>query len=161
MTTRMRPRSAAVSMAAPSNPAIRKTGAGRPTSGDGRARGLRGNPYASRATTGSATPSATSQNVPRLRGRGRALRAAVGVVIGVNTQDREGPAREFIRRFAQTFPNGMDKTGRVSIDFGVYGVPETFVIEQEGRIVGKHDGAVPEEWLRAHLDRLLPSLRTP
>jgi len=76
------------------------------------------------------------------------------VVIGVNIQDREGPAREFIRRFEQTFPNGMDQTGRVSIDFGVYGVPETFVIDQEGRIVGKHDGAVTEEWLRSHIERL-------
>jgi cytochrome c biogenesis protein CcmG/thiol:disulfide interchange protein DsbE len=42
----------------------------------------------------------------------------------------------------------------VSIDFGVYGVPETFVIDQEGRIVGKYDGAVPEEWLRSHIERL-------
>jgi cytochrome c biogenesis protein CcmG/thiol:disulfide interchange protein DsbE len=48
----------------------------------------------------------------------------------------------------------------VSIDFGVYGVPETFVIDAEGRIVGKHDGAVTEEWLRSHLDRLSSPRRT-
>ena len=100
------------------------------------------------------------EEAPRLQRVWEQYRDRGVMVIGVNIQDREGPAREFIRRFEQTFPNGMDQTGRVSIDFGVYGVPETFVIDQEGRIVGKHDGAVPEEWLRAHLDRLLPSLRT-
>jgi cytochrome c biogenesis protein CcmG/thiol:disulfide interchange protein DsbE len=77
------------------------------------------------------------------------------VVIGVNIQDQERPAREFIRQFGQTFPNGMDRTGRISIDFGVYGVPETFIVDQEGRIVVKHVGAVPEEWMVEHIQRLL------
>ncbi len=77
------------------------------------------------------------------------------VVIGVNIQDQERPAREFIRRFEQTFPNGMDRTGRISIDFGVYGVPETFIVDQQGTIVGKYVGAVPEEWMVEHIQRLL------
>lgn len=77
------------------------------------------------------------------------------VVIGVNVQDSEAAARDFIRQFGQTFPNGMDRTGRISIDFGVYGVPETFVIGQGGLIVDKYVGAVPEEWLGDHIQRLL------
>jgi len=76
------------------------------------------------------------------------------VVIGVNIQDQERPAREFIRQFNQTFPNGMDRSGRISIDFGVYGVPETFIIDQDGLIVGKYAGAVPEEWMVEHIRRL-------
>ncbi len=77
------------------------------------------------------------------------------VVIGVNIQDREEPAREFLRRFGHTFPNGPDLTGRISIDFGVYGVPETFVVDRRGIIVGKYAGAVPETWITEHIERLL------
>ncbi len=96
------------------------------------------------------------EEAPRLQRIWQASRDRGVVVVGVNIQDREAPAREFIRRFGQTFPNGMDRTGRVSIDFGVSGVPETFVIDREGRIVGKYSGAVPEAWLREQIERWLP-----
>lgn len=77
------------------------------------------------------------------------------VVVGVNIQDRERPAREFIQRFGHTFPNGMDRTGRISIDYGVYGVPETFIIDQQGRMIYKHVGAVTEESI---LEKIAPLL---
>ncbi len=76
-------------------------------------------------------------------------------MVGVNIQDQEAPARAFISRFAQTFPNGMDRTGKISIDYGVYGVPETFLIDQRGRIVFKQAGAITAELLAPSLDRLL------
>ncbi len=62
-------------------------------------------------------------------------------MIGVNIQDHEVAAQKFIRQFGQTFRNGMDRTGTISIDFGVYGVPETFVIDQRGLIRVKYVGA--------------------
>lgn len=95
------------------------------------------------------------EEAPRLQRIWEAYRDRGVVVVGVNIQDREAPAREFVRRFGQTFPNGMDRTGRVSIDFGVAGVPETFVIDRSGRIVAKYSGAVPEAWLRQQIERLL------
>ena len=76
-------------------------------------------------------------------------------VVGVNIQDQDKPAREFLHRFKQTFPNGMDPTGKISIDYGVYGVPETFVIDQTGRIVAKHTGAVTEDQLASKIEALL------
>jgi cytochrome c biogenesis protein CcmG/thiol:disulfide interchange protein DsbE len=69
------------------------------------------------------------------------------VVVGVNIQDREKPARDFVQHFGQTFPNGMDPHGTLSIDYGVYGVPETFILDRQGRTVYKHAGAVREEFL--------------
>ncbi|MDQ7849843.1 MAG: TlpA disulfide reductase family protein, partial [Armatimonadota bacterium] len=66
------------------------------------------------------------QEAPRLQRIWETYRDWGVVVVGVNIQDRGAPARQFVRRFGQTFPNGMDRTGRVSIDFGVAGVPETF-----------------------------------
>jgi len=95
------------------------------------------------------------EEAPRLQRVWERFRDQGVVVIGVNIQDQERPAREFIRQFNQTFPNGMDRTGRISIDFGVYGVPETFVVDQQGVIVGKHVGAVAEEWMIEHIQRLM------
>lgn len=78
------------------------------------------------------------------------------VVVGVDIQDHEPPALAFINRFGQTFPNGMDPTGKISIDYGVYGVPETFVIDQRGRIVFKQAGAITDDLL---ITQLTPMLR--
>jgi len=95
------------------------------------------------------------EEAPRLQRMWERYRERGVVVIGANVQDRESPAREFIRKFGQTFPNGMDLTGKISIDFGVYGVPETFVVDRNGIIVAKFVGAVPEEWMMEHVERLL------
>jgi len=83
------------------------------------------------------------------------------VVVGVNVQDQDAPARAFIRRFGQTFPNGIDRTGRISIDYGVYGVPETFVIDWTGRVASKRAGAVTEEWLVSEIAPLLEGSGAP
>ncbi len=77
------------------------------------------------------------------------------VVVGVNIQDQDRPARDFIARFEQTFPNGVDRLGKISIDYGVYGVPETFLIDRKGRIVHKYAGAVTEETLASEIEPLL------
>jgi len=77
------------------------------------------------------------------------------VVIGVDIQDKREAAEKFIRDFGLTFPNAQDLTGKVSVDFGVYGVPETFFIDRRGRIRAKHVGAVTDEVFRANVERLL------
>ena len=45
-------------------------------------------------------------------------------VVGVDIQDKEEAAREFLARFEHSFPNAPDPRGRVAVDYGVYGVPE-------------------------------------
>ncbi len=53
--------------------------------------------------------------------------------------------------------SAVDSEGRVGIDYGVYGVPETFVIDREGRIRYRHPGRVtPEIWR----EQLLPVVRS-
>ena len=54
---------------------------------------------------------------------------------------------------------GADIEGRVAIDWGVYGVPETFVIDREGRIAYKHIGAVTPQLLDGTLRPLIARLR--
>ncbi len=64
-------------------------------------------------------------------------------VHGLNYKD-EGPAAiGWLRRYGDPYDRvGHDLKGRVGIDWGVYGVPETFLVDAEGRIVCKHIGPV-------------------
>lgn len=95
------------------------------------------------------------EEAPVLEAGWRAYKERGVVVVGINIQDREADAREFIRRFSQTFPNGPDPKGKISVDYGVYGVPETFFIDKNGRIRFKHAGAVTEELFRSKVEALL------
>ncbi len=66
-------------------------------------------------------------------------------LIGINYKDQSDNARRFIGRYGNPFSAiGADANGRASIDWGVYGVPETFVIGRDGRIAYKLIGPVTE-----------------
>ena len=95
------------------------------------------------------------EEAPVLERGWREWRAREGVVVGVDIQDTDEKARKFIDDFRLTFPNAPDAGGKVSIDYGVYGVPETFFIDRRGVIRGKHVGAVTEAVFRANVERLL------
>jgi cytochrome c biogenesis protein CcmG/thiol:disulfide interchange protein DsbE len=59
-------------------------------------------------------------------------------VVGMNYKDQPDNARRFLGRYGNPFAaNGVDGNGRAAIEWGVYGVPETFVIDREGRIAYK------------------------
>ena len=95
------------------------------------------------------------EEAPVLERSWRAYRDRGVVVVGVDIQDKAEAAQKFIRDFALSFPNAPDPTGKVSVDFGTYGVPETFFIDRRGRIRAKHVGALTDEVLRTHVEPLL------
>jgi cytochrome c biogenesis protein CcmG/thiol:disulfide interchange protein DsbE len=95
------------------------------------------------------------EEAPVLERNWRAYRDRGVVVLGVDIQDKAEAAKKFIADFSLTFPNALDVGGKVSVDYGVYGVPETFFIDRRGRIRAKHVGAVTEEAFRRQVDRLL------
>lgn len=75
---------------------------------------------------------------------------------GLNYKDDPENASAFLRELGNPYRRiGSDKSGRVGIDFGVYGVPETFVIDNDGEIVFKHVGPV----LSSNIDRLRQAIR--
>jgi cytochrome c biogenesis protein CcmG, thiol:disulfide interchange protein DsbE len=76
-------------------------------------------------------------------------------MVGINIQDKDEPARQFLTRFRHTFPNAPDPAGRVSVEYGVYGVPETFFIDKAGRVRYKHVGAVTDEVMSQRVEALL------
>ena len=95
------------------------------------------------------------EEAPVLERGWRAFKDRGVVVMGVDIQDKAEAGRKFINDFSLTFPNALDPTGRVSVDYGVYGVPETFFIDAKGRVRAKHVGAVTEEVVRRQVERLL------
>ena len=76
-------------------------------------------------------------------------------VIGVDYKDTEPPAMAFIGEFGITYPNGPDPRNRIARAYGVQGVPETFVITQEGEIAKVFVGSPTEGQLTAMLEELL------
>jgi cytochrome c biogenesis protein CcmG/thiol:disulfide interchange protein DsbE len=77
-------------------------------------------------------------------------------VVGVNYKDAAANARRFLGRYGNPFAAiGADTTGRTAIEWGVYGMPETFVIDRAGRIAYKHVGPISHEALTR---TLLPTI---
>lgn len=67
-------------------------------------------------------------------------------MIGINYKDSAENARRFLGRYGNPFAAvGVDSDGRAGIEWGVYGVPETFLIGRDGRILYKHVGPIAEE----------------
>jgi cytochrome c biogenesis protein CcmG/thiol:disulfide interchange protein DsbE len=77
------------------------------------------------------------------------------VVVGIDIQDRDEAARTFLAEFGHSFPNAPDPAGRIAVDYGVYGVPETFFIDRKGRVRFKQVGALTDGLARQRLDTLL------
>jgi cytochrome c biogenesis protein CcmG/thiol:disulfide interchange protein DsbE len=64
-------------------------------------------------------------------------------VVGINYKDQPDNARRFLGRYGNPYgANGADVNGRASIEWGVYGVPETFVVGRDGRIAYKLIGPI-------------------
>ncbi len=73
-------------------------------------------------------------------------------LIGINYKDDADNARRFLGRYGDPFvAAGADESGRAGIEWGVYGVPENFVIGRDGRIVYKLVGPITAENLDAVL----------
>ncbi|MBI4608808.1 MAG: TlpA family protein disulfide reductase [Candidatus Rokubacteria bacterium] len=80
------------------------------------------------------------------------------VFLGIDIQDTEEDAKAFLREFGITYPNGRDASGKLAIDYGVWGIPETFIINREGRITYKHVGALGWQTITAKLDEGLQGI---
>jgi cytochrome c biogenesis protein CcmG/thiol:disulfide interchange protein DsbE len=64
-------------------------------------------------------------------------------LVGINYKDKPENARRFLGRHGTPFvATGADSNGRASIEWGVYGVPETFIVSRDGRIVYKLVGPI-------------------
>ena len=78
-------------------------------------------------------------------------------LFGIDYKDDAASARRFLGRYGNPYSRvGADRSGRTAIDFGVYGVPETYVIGGDGKIAYRHVGPLTEQAIR---EKVLPLLR--
>lgn len=75
-------------------------------------------------------------------------------VVGLNYKDSRADAAAWLRAHGDPYSaSAFDQDGRVGIDYGVYGVPETFIIDRRGIIRYKHVGPLTEQVLK---EKVLP-----
>jgi cytochrome c biogenesis protein CcmG/thiol:disulfide interchange protein DsbE len=85
----------------------------------------------------------------------RRISARGGTVVGIDVRDVSDDAREFVREFRLSYPQLRDGPGELMDDYGVVGLPETFVIDRRGRIAAITRGPVDEPFLRRSVMPLL------
>ena len=86
-------------------------------------------------------------------------RRKVVPIYGLNYKDKREDGLGWLTQFGNPYTESVfDPEGRIGIDYGVYGVPETFVIDREGVIRYKHIGPITPEVLRDKLEPLLRKL---
>jgi cytochrome c biogenesis protein CcmG/thiol:disulfide interchange protein DsbE len=93
------------------------------------------------------------QEMPVLAALGR----EAGVpIVGLNYKDKPDAARRMLTKVNPYHVTLLDSDGRVGLDYGVYGLPETFVIDAKGAVRYKHTGPLDAQQAR---EKLLPVLR--
>lgn len=75
--------------------------------------------------------------------------------LGINTQDGEEEARRLVGETGVTYPLAWDRQGEIFEAFGVFGMPSTFFISSDGRVVGRNTGLLTQEALEEKIDELL------
>jgi cytochrome c biogenesis protein CcmG/thiol:disulfide interchange protein DsbE len=81
-------------------------------------------------------------------------------VVGINYKDNPENARRFLGSLGNPFAAvGIDPSGRTAIDWGVYGVPETFVVGPDGTIRHKHIGPLAPVQMPAFMEKVRAAAR--
>jgi peroxiredoxin len=93
--------------------------------------------------------------LPDLQALWQAYQARGVVFVGVAMQEEAAEVREMASDAGVSFPLALDPENRIASSYGVTAVPETFVIDAEGRVAYFHIGAVGQEQLQQELDSLL------
>ena len=80
-------------------------------------------------------------------------------ILGLNYKDKGEEATAWLKQFGNPYDlSVVDADGRIGIDYGVYGVPETYVIDRKGVIRYKHIGPVTPEAAKSKIEPLLREL---
>jgi cytochrome c biogenesis protein CcmG/thiol:disulfide interchange protein DsbE len=78
------------------------------------------------------------------------------VLVGVDPWEREAEARRFVAETGTTYPTGVDASGRIAIDYGLRGIPETHVVDRDGRLIRRWIGPLTGPQIDALVAELLP-----
>jgi cytochrome c biogenesis protein CcmG, thiol:disulfide interchange protein DsbE len=76
------------------------------------------------------------------------------LLVGVNVWDKEEDARAFLQEFDVTYPNGPETSG-LSVEYGLTGIPETYLVDRDGRLVRHWIGPLSQQQIDALIEELL------
>ena len=76
--------------------------------------------------------------------------------LGVVYDDEEARVRAFLSQYGTAYPSLLDPNGRIAIAYGVYGVPETYFIDAQGKIVDKYAFPLDEQKMAEYLSQIAP-----
>lgn len=89
-------------------------------------------------------------------------RLNVAPIIGLNYKDENDAAKNWLQELGNPYlANAVDADGRIAIDYGVYGAPETYIIDKQGIIRHKHIGPVTPEIVNKTIIPMVTELRKP
>jgi cytochrome c biogenesis protein CcmG/thiol:disulfide interchange protein DsbE len=81
-------------------------------------------------------------------------------LVGLNWKDKDEKLAAWFKEAGDPFSRiGADRTGRVGIDWGVYGAPETYILDRDAKIVYRFAGPLTKELLRDEIRPLLAKLK--
>lgn len=95
------------------------------------------------------------EEAPLLEATWRKYKDQGVVFVGIDIWDTEEDARAYMREFDITYPNLVDQRGRVAVEYGVTGIPETFFITSDGMISRKVIGAINRTTLEQSIQEAL------
>jgi len=98
--------------------------------------------------------------MPLLQRTHERIAAEGGLVLGIDSQDLSDDALEFLREERIEFPSLRDRDGEYADALGTNQLPETFLIDREGRIAALRRGPVDQAWLDENLQPLLAEDRS-
>ena len=80
--------------------------------------------------------------------------------VGIDLQETHADGAAYVSEFGITYPNGLDTAGRITVDYGVIGLPVTFFITRQGVVERLWVGAIKENQLVAWIDELMIGVAT-
>ena len=114
-------------------------------SGDRTLASFRGKPVVLNFWASWCTP--CRQEAPLLEQAQKRLAAHGGTVVGVTFRDTTPDARAFVRKYGLTYPSLRDVDGKLAESYGTRALPETFVIDDQGRVRAISRGVVSQRFL--------------
>jgi DsbE subfamily thiol:disulfide oxidoreductase len=76
-------------------------------------------------------------------------------VLGIDFRDTDAAARALVEEVGVTYPSIADPRGTTSVEWGIIGVPQSFLVDGDGIIVARQLGAVTPEWVR---EKVMPEI---
>ena len=98
---------------------------------------------------------ACEDEVTQLKHAQQVLAQHGGEVVGVTYQDSSGDARGYMQKYGLRFPVLLDPGDNFVAPYGVNGVPETFIIGRDGRVLAANTGQMSSQWVDRTLSRVL------